>query len=203
MANLKPINIKNIAWVLAIAITALVTFSLCHIMYSAELMEVKEDYWRLVTELNHTKALLSSYRDRYIIMEKMYRELEKSYNVTKQQLKEIETELKEYNSTVCSVVKELNLRQKVQSDFIELITVAVLAPEAKDKLVSIFLEMERDVKSTGDEDLVKLWEFAKKELMEKDYRGWMECLFKLVSMNQYKIEKLLKSLPPRIERSRE
>jgi len=172
-------------------------------MYSAELMEVKEDYWRLVTELNHTKALLSSYRDRYIIMEKMYRELEKSYNVTKQQLKEIETELKEYNSTVCSVVKELNLRQKVQSDFIELITVAVLAPEAKDKLVSIFLEMERDVKSTGDEDLVKLWEFAKKELMEKDYRGWMECLFKLVSMNQYKIEKLLKSLPPRIERSRE
>ena len=180
--------------IIAVLVTSLVHYTI----YNTSLVKLKEDYWKLVKELNYTKTLLDYYRDKYIVLERSCSEVRELYNITVKRLKEIETKFVKYNNTMHSIVEEVKLRQKVQHDFIDLLLVAALQPENKAKITERFLKLEYSIKATNDEEMIKFWNFLRKELMKvktkEDVHAWLEGLFKLILYNQYEVEKQLELL---------
>ena len=169
--------------------------------YQTQLSELKEEYWKLLAEYNSTKASYEGLKDKYDLLEKVYNSLNTSYtllNAKYEELKEKNSKLIEEHekllTSINSTLNEIILREKLTSDFIELMIVATLNPEDIEAIQKLILQIEEDVYQINDEDLLQLWKLAKDAFAENRTRAGMECLMKMITLNQYKLCELHESL---------
>ena len=183
--------------IVSILVGVVLGYEICQI----QLLELKEKYWKLSAEYNSTKALYEGLKDKYNLLEKVYNSLNVSYTIINSKYEELKQEnsklIEKHEKLTISMNSTLNeviLREKLSSDFIELTIVATLNPEDTETIQELILQIEKDVYQINDRDLSQLWKFAKDAFAKNQTRAGMECLMKMVSLNQHELRKLHESL---------
>ena len=176
--------------IIGILVGCIFGYGICQV----QLLELREKYWRVSAEYNSTRILYEGLKDKYDLLQRTYNFLNTSYTKLNASYTRLSQKHGKLITSINLTLNEIILREKLMNDLIELTIVATLNPENLHRIQNLILQIDDDVKEVGDKDLSKLWEFTKQAFAENKTRAGLECLFKMLSLNQHRIYELHESL---------
>ncbi len=176
--------------IIGILVGCILGYGICQV----QLLELKEKYWRVSAEYNSTRILYEELKDKYDLLQRTYNFLNTSYTRLNASYTGLSQKHEKLVTSINLTLDEIILRGKLMDDLMELTMVATLNPEKLQRMQNLILQIDEDVKEVDDEDLSKLWEFTKQAFAENKTIAGLECLFRMISLNQHKTYELYESL---------
>ncbi|RLG61964.1 hypothetical protein DRN84_02775 [Candidatus Geothermarchaeota archaeon] len=176
--------------IIGILVGCILGYGICQV----QLLELKEKYWRVSAEYNSTRILYEGLKDKYDLLQRTYNFLNTSYTRLNASYTGLSQKHEKLVTSINLTLDEIILRGKLMDDLMELTIVATLNPEKLHRMQNLILQIDEDIKGVDDEDLSKLWEFTKQAFAENKTRAGLECLFRMISLNQHKTYELYESL---------